>query len=127
LALEFRWLPTVLGALLLCIGLGYSGLAVLGGRLGLLLLGFGVLVALAGVIFMRIGRGASAKWPATILGTMLLVAGVIWIVLGTISNFDPGTLVRGSIFTVLAIMLLRYARGTQALPFRPGRHKKKFL
>ena len=121
---EFRWLPTVVGAALLCVGLGYVALGLLGGHLGLSLLGFGVLVALAGVVFLRIGRGASAKWTATILGIVLLLGGVIYLVLGTVGNFDLGTLVRGSIFTGLAVMLLRYARGAHAIPFRPGKHRQ---
>jgi hypothetical protein len=82
-------------------------------------LGFGVLVAAAGVIFLRIGRGTSAKWPATILGIMLLIAGVVWLALGVVDGFQSGIVVRGGIFTVLAVVLLRYGRGARSIPFRP--------
>jgi hypothetical protein len=121
---EFSWLHTVLGAVLLSTGIVYVTLGALGGRVGTPVLGFGVLVAAAGVMFLRIGRGASVKWPATILGVILLIASVVWVALGMKDGFRLGIVVRGGIFTVLAIVLLRHGRGARSITFRPTRGRR---
>ena len=115
-----RWLPTVLGAVLLCAGFAYIAVGIVGGHEGRRLVVFGLLVAAAGVILMRVGRGATVRWPATILGIILLIGGVLWLAAGAATGLRLGMLVRGGIFLLLGIMLMRLGRGVRSIPFRPA-------
>jgi len=69
---------------------------------------------------MRVGRGATVRWPATILGIILLMGGVVWLAAGAATGLRLGMLVRGGIFLLLGIMLMRLGRGVRSIPFRPA-------